>query len=152
MKISYPSLFKSTGFNDIDKADIYKMFAEPFPHSKRRIMLTTKLREYIEQVNSLANRAGVNIEIWIDGSFTTEKLEPDDIDLVISAKTCELESLPIELKDAFITLVDNNHTKVNYNCDVYFCSEDDVVNRSYWRGWFLFDRDEKPKGIARIFL
>ena len=152
MKQTYPSLFAASGFNDIDKTEIYDKFVNPFPNSTRRPMLATKLREYIDRVENLTAQHGLNLEIWIDGSFTTEKLEPDDVDLVVSGRGCEIDTLPVMLQGPFQVLLDNNFTKVNYNCDVYFSDSDDVQGRSYWRGWFLFDREEQPKGVARIHI
>ena len=152
MKKTYPSLFQETGLNDIDKCDIYDRFVRPFPTSNRRGMLATKLREYIDKVEILASQNGLSLEIWIDGSFTTEKLEPDDVDLLVSGRGCEVNTLPVMFQGTLGVLLDNNFTKVNYNCDVYFCDKDNEQNRSYWRGWFLFDREECPKGIARVHI
>lgn len=152
MKPTYPSLFATTGFNDIDKSEIHDRFVRPFPSSVRRPMLATKLREYIDSLQSLVAPHGLNLEIWIDGSFVTEKQEPDDVDIVVSGRGCEIDTLPIMLQNPFQVLVDNNFTKVNYNCDVYFSDSDNAQNRSYWRGWFLFDREEQPKGVARVHL
>ncbi len=150
MKQSYPSLFKECGFNEIDELDIYPIFVEPFEHSTRRPMLATKLREYIEQIKTIFHSENISAELWIDGSFSTEKLEPDDVDLVVAAKGSELNTIKVENQNKLRMLLDNNFTKVNYNCDVYFSNSEDAQNRSYWRGWFLFDRDEKPKGVARV--
>lgn len=152
MKPTHPSLFATTGFNDIDKSDIHDRFVSPFPSSVRRPMLATKLREYIDRLQQLVAPHGLNLEIWIDGSFVTEKQEPDDVDIVVSGRRCEIDTLPIMLQHPLQVLLDNNFTKVNYNCDVYFCDSDNDQNRSYWRGWFLFDREEQPKGVARVHL
>ncbi|MFY9224036.1 MAG: hypothetical protein WAQ98_15305 [Blastocatellia bacterium] len=42
--------------------------------------------------------------------------------------------------------------KRTYSCDIYLEFTEDIKQRSYWRGWFGFSEDEKPKGIARIFI
>jgi hypothetical protein len=47
-------------------------------------------------------------------------------------------------------LLDKPSSKSRFGCDVYFAPSDDSALRSYWRGWFGFDRDENPKGLARI--
>lgn len=152
MKKTYPSLFATTGFNDIDKSEIFDRFVLPFPSSTRRLMLATKLREYIDTIESLTAPHGLNLEIWIDGSFTTEKQDPDDVDIVVSGKACEINTLPIMLQGPLEVLLDNSFARVSYSCDVYFSDSDDVQNRSYWRGWFLFDREERPKGVARVHI
>jgi len=62
----------------------------------------------------------------------------------------EVNKLPLEkqliLKELF---EDQKTTKLRYECDAYFVI-DNMNDKSYWRGLFGFDRNEKPKGIARI--
>lgn len=47
--------------------------------------------------------------------------------------------------------IDQKTTKLRYECDAYFIL-DNINDKSYWRGLFGFDRNEKPKGIARIMV
>lgn len=70
--------FLPEGIHDCTLEEIGARFGR-FQSSDRRIRLFEKLRElFVEE-----RRAGLAIEIYVDGSFTTSKTEPGDIDLVI---------------------------------------------------------------------
>ena len=55
------------------------IFAEPFARPERRRYLLGRLEVYLRGRPSVQ---GSSYELWIDGSFTTEKEEPGDIDLL----------------------------------------------------------------------
>jgi hypothetical protein len=42
--------------------------------------------------------------------------------------------------------------QLNYLTDVRYAGNDDEELRSYWRGWYGFSRDEKPKGFVCLKL
>ena len=42
-------------------------------------------------------------------------------------------------------------SKIRYSIDVLLLPSNDINNRSYWRGWFGFSRNEQPKGIPRLY-
>ncbi|SIQ14053.1 DUF6932 family protein [Marinobacterium stanieri] len=149
MKKCYPPLFPP-GFHDIAIADIHSLFVAPFRDNSRRTMLSKKLMEYIDDLQSVLQPHGVAGELWIDGSFGTEKIHPDDVDLIVFIPGADLNSLPPHSQQRLQGLLNTSYAKVNYSCDAYFCVTEDQPQRSYWRGWFMFDRDEQPKGIARV--
>jgi len=47
-------------------------------------------------------------------------------------------------------LLDRTSTRRRFGCDVLFAPAGDQDLRSYWRGWYGFDRLEQPKGIAKL--
>ncbi|AXH43571.1 hypothetical protein HOV55_gp53 [Erwinia phage vB_EhrS_59] len=115
---------------------------------------------YIQLINDFIN---VNqqhkcfSEVWIDGSFTTEKPEPDDIDILIVLDYIALNNLPASLKSTVSALLNRDYVKLNFHIDVLLLPEnhpkvDYSERRSYWRGWFGFDRQENPKGLVRVML
>ncbi|MFM5047314.1 DUF6932 family protein [Aeromonas veronii] len=140
------------GFKDLQLVEIYDFFVAPFAGSNRRQPLATNLTLYIQQLAAILTPNNVRFEVWIDGSFCTDKMEPNDVDVLVSCSGADLNGLPVAAQQNLSVLVNNNFTKTNFNIDAYFCPSDDVNNRSYWRGWFLFDRNENPKGVARINL
>jgi hypothetical protein len=91
----------------------------------------------------------ISFEIWIDGSFTTNKTNPNDIDLVVFADGNSFNQLEIEKQQSLRRLFDRDETRRVFGLDVLFCPSEDNNGRSYWRGWYGFDRNEKPKGIAK---
>jgi hypothetical protein len=113
------------GLHDFELSDISNHFLKDFPESKTRKTL-------------------------IDG--LTDKIDPSDIDLVIFSPEAILNVLPPEKQKLFNELTDRQTIKQNFGCDVLFCPSEDDNARSYWRGWYGFDRNENPKGIARIMV
>jgi len=136
----------SPGLHDFDLSEIGTFFLNDFPNSKTRKPLINGLVKFIEKLVDV----GVPIELWIDGSFTTSKTNPNDIDLVVFSPSSILNSLPHNKQKQFQVLVDRETVKFNFGCDVLFCPSESQKMRSYWRGWYGFDRNENPKGIARV--
>jgi len=93
----------------------------------------------------------------VDGSYTTHKPEPDDIDILLVIDYSALLQIPEEQLRAVSPLLNRSFVKANYNIDVLLLPEnhpevDYSERRSYWRGWFGFDRRENPKGLVRFTL
>ena len=87
-------------------------------------------------------------EVWLDGSFCTEKVNPNDIDLVVFADPTELNGLDPATQSHLSGLLDRANARRQFGCDVLFAQSNDMNMRSYWRGWYGFDRSEQPKGIV----
>ncbi len=134
------------GIHDITKGDLPNHFASPFSNQEKRIQLIERFNYLIEKVEQI----GIPFEIWINGSFVTNKEEPNDIDIVFFFDPVKANSLPDDKKILLEEVANNPFSKYRYNCDVYFIPNDNQVLRSYWRGWFGYTRSETPKGFARI--
>jgi len=145
--MDYPGLFQP-GFYDISLDEFNKAFVEPFQDSERRTYLSNRFFALIDKFKEI----GISAEIWIDGSFATKKPNPGDIDMIFFVNPEQLDNLSLEKKEIIIELNKREISKIRYQCDVFIIPNNDYNNRSYWRGWFGFSRDESPKGIARIFL
>ncbi|WP_437216652.1 DUF6932 family protein [Pectobacterium sp. LFLA-215] len=155
-KLSFPPLL-TPGFYDFDDAMMKSLCVDNFPESKRRGMLYCNYIQLIEKFRTFTQQFGCFQEIWIDGSYTTSKPEPDDIDILVVCDAAKLDSLPQQFQQQVGMLLNRDFVKQNYNIDVLVLmknhpnpSHDYDVWRSYWRGWFGFDREENPKGIMRI--
>jgi len=136
------------GLHDFKIIEIGNHFLMDFPDSKTRKTLIHGFHKYINHLSSI----GVPLEIWIDGSFTTNKVDPNDIDLVIFSPASVINALPAKKQQLFQVLTDRSTVRKNFGCDVLFCPSEDQNMRSYWRGWYGFNRHEQPKGIARVMV
>lgn len=97
--------------------------------------------------------------MWLDGSFLTTKLNPNDIDLVVFYDPKDItEDISKDLGNII------NNVSRSLRCDAYFsyCFKDwspsETANvdpmittkRTYWKGQFGFDRNDEPKGIIEL--
>jgi len=133
--------------------DIFEQdFIGAFPSSQTRKELFYLLGELLVEVQILL----VPYEIWIDGSFATKKVNPNDIDIVMFLNYSDLQN------EAVITGLTALKQKYIGNLDIYIAlavneesrkalSDTDfgkcTNKRNYWRGQFGFDREDNPKGI-----
>ena len=134
------------GLHALTEAELDNHFLSEFSESKTRPALLAGLRAFI----SALRRIGVPCELWIDGSFSTNKLDPNDVDLVVFADRRQLDQLDPAKQQFFSGLMDRMSARRKFGCDVLFSVTEDVNRRSYWRGWYGFDRQERPKGIAKL--
>lgn len=134
------------GLHDVHDADLDNHFLSAFPGSATRRPLLAGLRTFLAALQ----RIGIPFEVWVDGSFATTKENPNDVDLVAFASDAAVRSLDSDRLNALAGLLDRASTRRTFGCDVLFSVAEDVEMRSYWRGWYGFDRDERPKGIVRL--
>lgn len=66
------------GFKEIALWQIDSIFLEPFGENEHRKQLINRLNAYLSEFSYL----GLNAELWIDGSFSTVKPEPENIDVL----------------------------------------------------------------------
>jgi hypothetical protein len=104
------------------------------------------------------NGWGFRGEIWVDGSFLTEKIDPKDIDIAVR---CDgpLYNSNAEYRDAVSWI--NENQKNELKCDSYVFFEypaGDPLHEegkwwySYWWRQWGFSREGDPKGIVVIKL
>jgi len=102
---------------------------------------------------------GIAGEVWINGSFVTEKMNPDDVDLVLRIPAEFYEHATQEQREAVNWLTSN--LKDNYLCDSYFFMEwpEGHINHwlgqyahHYWMKQFGFSRGNEMKGIPVLAL
>lgn len=147
-KPEHPTLL-APGFHNFSFSDMQNAFITPFAFSHRRPMLLAGLKKFLDELTALAIRG----DVWFDGSFVTEKIDPDDIDLVVVLDADSVAALTDQQQLSVQQLFDNPLSKAKYNCDVYCVLNTELAWVSYWRGWFGFKRDGRtPKGIGCISL
>jgi len=109
----------------------------------------------IEQLEN----AKVQGEIWINGSFITEKIDPTDVDILLHVKESFYDNANTAQRDAIDWV--NSNLKMIHLCDSYVWVEEDRAGydqtenewwRSYWIRQFGFSRDDDLKGMALYIL
>ncbi len=144
--MDYDPLFEP-GFHEIAFERIGEIFVDPFSNSNIRKLLFNRLKAFLKELK----KTGISFEIWIDGSFATNKPEPADIDIVVVADPNKVNQLPRDKVLIINKLLRNKAvTRLRYKCDVYFVLNDNPNALSYWRRWFGFSPGERPKGIPRL--
>lgn len=102
---------------------------------------------------------GINAEAWIDGSFLTEKIDPNDVDFAIRLRGAEYDVAPQEVCDAVEWAVSD--LKTSHRVDGYAWAEWPDSHplhgfgedrRQYWTKWYGSSRGGHPKGIVVIRL
>ena len=134
------------GLHDVKEHELDNHFLSAFSGSKTRPALISGLRDFLTALR----RVDVAFEIWLDGSFCTEKIDPNDVDLVVFANENDLNQLDPVLQRYLAGLLDRTTSRRQFGCDVLFSPAGDANLRSYWRGWYGFDRLERPKGMAKL--
>lgn len=143
--MEYPALLEA-GMHNMTFSDLESVFVTPFEPNDRRRTLLIRLEAFTKRLQEVP----IDMEVWIDGSFATKKENPGDIDLVVVFAEEDVNKLPAEKLQILEELFGNQkHTKLRYECDAYFVLNN-IHEISYWRGLFGFDRNEQPKGIARL--
>jgi len=150
-KLCFPPLLPS-GFHEHDDESLRLLCVDAFPNSERRGMLYCNYIQLMSDVRSINKQFKCFDEIWVDGSFTTEKPEPDDIDMLLVIDYDRLNLLPTMFQPQVEKLLNRSFIKHNYNIDLLLLGSGLEEDRMHWRGVFGYDREDTPKGIVRISL
>jgi hypothetical protein len=112
----------------------------------------------LEAITAELNRVNLRGDVWIDGSFLTRKIDPNDIDLVLHAREGQgLTPTDPDHRKTIIWL--NSNLKATHGCDSYVCVIPPIINPahpnamaivSYWKRQFGFSRGGTEKGIAVV--
>lgn len=146
MKKEYEPLLPA-GIHEVTLDQLRSDFVESFPMSNRRKEIYNRFLDFLRLIIMI----DVIEEIWIDGSCVTKKNEPDDIDAVAFASATTVNSLSNDKQNTMEMIFnDPITTKIRFMTDIRFCTIEDQNLRSYWRGWYCFTRDEKPKGAIAL--
>ncbi len=132
---------------------IETVFVEPFSDSTTRWKIFNAFTAYLNELKSILN---VPLEIWVNGSFSTEKQNPGDVDFVIfvdrEAATTHVDAIyrfrqkrygGKSLTDGyFVEVVPQTHP----DYQIYCFNRDDKYRD------FAFDRLGNPKGVLQLLL
>ncbi len=152
---------------DIIKLSIIEFkdsFVSNFNNSQKRILLFENYKKYIKDFyNDILKGNDLWIH-WIDGSYTTNKANPNDIDLVniVHSDIIKRNNITDKELEKFLTSKNGscqNDSKSFYSIDAYIVliyeqpDERNVYYKAiidYWKKWFGHDRNQNPKGIVEI--
>lgn len=145
-----------TPYNNIEISyeEFVKNFIASFPLDSSRYQILTVFEHFVEGFRS---KIYPNFKIWINGSFVTQKINPNDIDFLIFIKYDWFEVNGTSLNTLKATI------KQDYkNLDVYFLieypenhkhrtfTETDIL---YWRDWFSKTRkNHSGKSFQKGFI
>jgi hypothetical protein len=137
--------FLEPGLHSYTYIDFKEQFLESFTTSYTRGKIFPKMFLWLSEINKILEPA----EIWCDGSYTTLKNDPNDIDIVIFFDKIKLD------ENKYKSFEKLRSISKSYLCDAYLgiinninATGQDINNRNYWRGQFGFDRNDRPKGIV----
>lgn len=149
-KQDYPPLLPG-GLHPRTVEELPPLCVADFPLSTSRAGLMTGLRAMVD----LLATDGIQGDLWVDGSFLTRKLEPEDVDVVLEvAATALRAATPVQV--ARLTWfssrqrADVAQKRGQYFCDCYLFVEVPGMPsmRGYWLRQFGRDRSNNPKGIV----
>jgi hypothetical protein len=150
----YPSLFP-LGFHHLSLSDVEQVCVDLFPLSTTRPEIMNGLRQFVKRMDD----ARIVGELWLDGSFLTEKIDPKDVDVLLRVDGALYNSGTTEQRQAIDWVIANQ--KATLKCDSYALMEYAVGDSlhtegqwwySYWHRQWGFSRETDPKGIVVISL
>lgn len=150
---AYPSLLPP-GMQDLSKEDLADRFVEPFTDGREhRAHILDRFHAYLDRVEAL----GVMIrELWIDGSFTTEKPMPGDIDVAILMDREAMQSIAegdMEEAQWLFHEAYKPEVKERYRTDAFLLYTDQTAAQDLMKKtWGTYRDDVTKKGIARVVL
>jgi hypothetical protein len=157
-KPEFPPLL-AQGFHPLTPKEVMDLCVTAFPESTVREDIMAGLQTILERIKDL----NMVCEVWLDGSFTTQKLEPEDVDFIIFAPMAVLDTESEEL-DEFIEWMNDNsdEPKKLFKCHTQIIFEgaeheyaNDVIGdtRSHYQNLFGFSvATREPKGIVVLNL
>jgi hypothetical protein len=133
---------------------LHDIAVAPFHMSQRRPALFGALTGLVADLVG----ASMTCELWINGSFLTEKLEPNDIDLSFVMKSMDFEALDVSSQSAIVNQL-NGGKKYSPLLDTYICiqfAESDprraADKSAYWAYKWGVGWDDYLKGFAVLRL
>ncbi len=157
------------GVHDCQETEFRPLLVDSFPDSTSRPIIATGF----ELLRANAVDCGVSGTQWLDGSYVTNRMDPDDIDLVTFIDVAHLNALQNTPAEAFLVnaLAAGPKTPARYRADSYVVAVAPAGHplhasfekaRDYWRKWFghmrtILGPDGEPlparsKGILQMGL
>ena len=135
-------------------AEIRAACVGSFPLSKTRAPIMAGLEHFVSKLK----KERVVGDLWVDGSFTTQKIDPEDVDVVLQAPARVREHATQPQID-LIEKIEKHGFKPDHYCHTfifYKWEQDDPLywfgewTRAYWIRQFGFSRGSDFKGLAVV--
>lgn len=150
-KAEFPPLLQE-GFHAKTLPELRDLCVTKFPLSARRPAIMPAL----ESMCMALSVALISGEVWVDGSFLTEKIEPDDVDVTVAIKHGVFDTpqqqevlFRIAKKRFVFPLPCDSFVHIEYPED-HAKHQFGQWMRAYWIRQFGFSRSCSMKGIAVI--
>jgi Family of unknown function (DUF6932) len=152
----YPPLLES-GFHEMTPAQVRDLCVARAQFK----MSTTRntIMDCLDQVIGRLSTDGVQGDLWIDGSFLTEKINPRDADIVLRVSANFYNLAPAPALAAMDWL--ETDLKTPLRIDSYLSVEhaapgpgilEPLWELAYWVRQFGWSREDEPKGMALVKL
>ncbi|CAI4043394.1 unnamed protein product [uncultured archaeal virus] len=123
---------------------------------------SSKRKKIFEGYQSYCTRfRSIIIKLWVDGSYITDKLNPNDIDLTVHYDAIKFNDLRIIQFVEKGYFANRKYLKAKYECDTFPVPvypknhpfyQLTVAQSEKWRKWFTKDRNGIPKGLVELLL
>src|SRR4051794_3892468 len=131
-KPEYPPLLPM-GLHPMSLSDVRTLCVDQFPLSTRRHEIMSSLEHVVDVLLS----AAVKGELWVDGSFLTNKIDPDDSDVVLRVQESFLTNPSPAQQDAYTWFADEFGILEKWLCCHCFpFVEYPVGHPLYWQGYY----------------
>jgi hypothetical protein len=162
LKIDEKTGYLVFGIHTCDINMFKEKFVDSFPKSDRIKVIFRKYLKYLKYLEKLYQSIIIINKIWINGSYTTEKEDPDDIDIVIRyyMKNFKYE-IYSSVYDSFKKEKYNEYIRDKYFCHPFFIPiypKDDenykitIKERESWLNFFTTDKNGNRKGFVEIIM
>ena len=128
-----------------------EVFVKGFPSSSTRSAI---FREYLAYLDQLQQIIGGEFYQWIDGSFVTDTLNPNDIDFITWVEVKTYEKRNKELGILRNVRFERGSRMDGYIIPSYpslhrkdYLNE---INEKQWLFDWAYDDDKRPKGLIKI--
>ncbi len=148
----YPPLF-ALGFHSLSREEIRKQCVDAFPSSTTRAAIFAGLEIVIDFLTS----ADVTGTLWIDGSFTTEKINPNDADVILACDGTFFNDAPPHTQAAVREFIAGFQKNLHCHTFVHFAYplDHELYIESHFQYCFYVGKmgwtsTHEPKGIVTL--
>ena len=99
------------GWHEMTIADLRKLCVDSFPSSTTRVYIVTGLEFVVGKLIS----SKLSVDIWVNGSFLTSKINPEDSDIVLRIQV-DVYNGWTEEQRSVIDWMANDDLKTPYHC------------------------------------
>jgi len=150
----FPPLFP-LGWHRTTLSELRRVSVEAFPLSATREEIMAGLEAIVDRL------AAVKIvgDLWLDGSFLTEKINPKDSDVALCVDAPSMYDFGSDEQHETIDWLRRNLKNTDLLCDSYVIFTYPIPHvmfeeGEWWKIWyqkqFGFSREDDPKGIVVI--
>lgn len=143
-KDEFPPLL-NPGLHTMSAGDLKKLVVDDFPLSKRRQALWDNFVAIAAHLKNLK----IPCDIWIDGSFLTKKIDPDDIDFVVDVPVSILDAATIA-QAAFLKKLSAMAFCANEKLHSFIMFEAPAMHKGHAKSIELHSQWKRDFGISYV--